>query len=140
MSEKELRKRESLCGSWVLLGDGEKWCVPSLPLGGKRDELIKKFESLLDTITKVSGPNAAGKLSNDLFASSLDFCTSLLRHNYPNLDDEHVSKSDLITMQHVKVFMQVFQGEKDLGAVIGVEKNPGLEAAKIVGEAMARRG
>lgn len=123
--EKELRKQEYLVGTWVPLGDGEKWCVPALPLGKRSNEILEKLEKLFELRESVSQLLTDGnakeqvKITQKIFAAAAEMAFAALHLNYPKLSQEYFDETCLVTTQHISIFESILQGETKIGEVIG---------------------
>ena len=127
--EKDMRKSPNLAGTWVLLGDGAKWCVPALPLGKDCEPVLASMEKLFeaqDKHKKNAATDTAGIVAatRELMAIAADFAFALLKVNYPRLEREYFDSNNLVTLQHSNIFQEIVQGTTALGETIG-EKNPG---------------
>ncbi len=126
--EKELRKGAP-AGTWVKLGDGNLWCIPSLPLGDSCEEVLGKLEKVFelqkdrkeekDPEEDETENKSAMKRMKELFKAGTDFVCALMQRNYPELTVEIINKSDLLTIQHLNLFILIAQGGSSLGEVIG---------------------
>lgn len=119
MDEKSLRKNTHLCGTWILLADGHRYCVPALPLGKKGKALIAQLERIGNIqASMLQGEDTIAK-AQELIDAVLDLATSLLKINYPNITKEQIEDECLITMQHVGPFLAAAKGETAIGELLG---------------------
>jgi len=132
--EKKLRKCEHPSGTWVYLGDGEKWCISALPLGKSGDEILDKIEKVFalqetETNLGVTEIDEIRTLRKYIKAGG-DFAFSLLKLNYPGLTKEYFEAESLVTTQQVNFFVLICQGGTGLGDIIGAPKDVDNEAKK----------
>lgn len=127
--ERRLRKSEYLngCGTWVYLGDGEKWCISSLPLGSRCNEILAPLEKLY--ILQENLPETGAKTveilkhTKEMADASASFMFVLLQVNYPKLERKYFDETPLVTMQHSAIFQRIIQGTTGLNEIIGAPKD-----------------
>jgi len=118
--EKQLRKNEQLCGTKILLGNGEKWTVPSMPLAKKKREPILKamedYDKLqLEAATAENQFQALGKALD----SASELILIVLKLNYPELTLEHLEEHDLFALEHVPQIISILQGNEAMKDILG---------------------
>ena len=137
-TEKSLRKHEHLSGTWVVLGDGEKWCVPALPLGKACDAILDKMDECNAVFERMREPGLTETDLKELFReralAGLDFCTSLLQVNYPGLTQEIADERCLFTLYHATIFNQIAGGAVGIMDLVdGSRRNKPGEAIAAAG-------
>ena len=123
--ERELRKAEHLCGTWVYLGNGESWCIPALPLGKSRIPILAALREtwkFKEELVKNPTENAL-ELSDKVFEATANFCFEVLKVNYPALTREQFDSENLITIHQSNVIAEIVQGQHALESVLDSKKN-----------------
>jgi hypothetical protein len=114
LSEKTLRKCENPRGTWYMLGNGEKWCIPAMPLGQKRHqilEFLKKIRILEEDLKKAKDDSdAALSLTGDLFEIAHSALVYVLQLNYPNVTEEFADEENLFSSNDLYKILAIVQG------------------------------
>lgn len=116
--EKSLRKKPYLSGTWLLLGNGETWCVSSCPLG-KRGEAALAHLTSLDKVRKkvLELPDEEG--ARKMMEATFSLCLFALQLNYPALTREKTEEEDLLQVAHGPLIVQILQGNFEPGETLG---------------------
>lgn len=122
--EKELRKQPVLCGTELLLGNGEFWCFSALPLGKKRVTILGKLTHLAKKQTELgeapeNDQAAQLKAADELFEAGAELAFAVLTQNYPGLTREKFDELELVTSQHINPISTIVRGETEIGERIG---------------------
>lgn len=133
--EKDCRTFDEPCGTWLLLGNGEYWCIPALPLGKHRKTILGKLKALatmenLLTETSEDSDKQIEK-AEKLFDAGAELLFVVLRQNYSKLSRSTFDSANLVTAQHIAPIAAIVRGETEIGERLGglssgefVKKNP----------------
>ena len=116
--EQSLRKYEHLCGTWLLLGNGEKWCIPAMSLGRSGQTLLDKLFDLQRKEEELESNPTDIKKIKEVFRAAANFARIILNQNYPELTKELFEKLDLVTVQHIPIITGICKGEKGMNEII----------------------
>lgn len=122
--EKSLRKHPYLAGTWVLLGNGEKWCISSCPLGRRGEIVLSQMQKIDEARAEVANlEDVAG--SQKMMQVTFEFCLFVLQLNYPKLTQEIAEENELFQIAHGPLVVQILQGNFEIGTTIGSKLGEG---------------
>ena len=123
--EEALRDSRDVVGTDVMLGNGELWTIPSMPVGPKAGWFVKT----LDQYAEATGNEGFDEreISNMVFG----FFVRLMQLNYPKMTKENAA--DLLRAEMVPQVIFIAKGMKALLSMAGSEdamKEVLMEAVK----------
>lgn len=138
--EKELRKQEYLSGTWIKLGNGENWCISSLPLGKRGESILNLFDAVasaekeLDEI-KEEDLSKLFEVRRKMLLAAEKFVFAMVKFNYPSITKDQFDALN-ITVKELSKFTRIMNGHELLIDIADVKQAEPAEQeqAEPVGE------
>jgi hypothetical protein len=105
MMEVERRKHENLVGVEMVLGNGETWTVPSLPLNSEGERIAK----MIDEMAQQDEDTDANQ--HTVMQMYFKFMYALLKLNYPALTEDEARDAGLFQMGMFSDFAEAMMGQ-----------------------------
>jgi len=117
--ERECRKREGISGAPVILGNGETWTIPTVPLSDEGVELAK----LMDAVDEAAKDTE--HIANSVLAMK-DMVVALLSINY-NITEKQITDANLVSLENYNDLLAAAMGISKKNVDTMLESSDGSE-------------